>query len=559
MESAAEERLSVYESRKRRSWNSFLQYLTMHKPLQSVQTCTGADAIDFFKYLDRFGKTKIHTVDCQSFGNPNPNLGLYCGCPSRQGWWSLETVVERLRSAYKEFVLVVNAADGCLNPNPFSSTVVVEYMKGFREEHERSKGVAFEPKRRNNKRKKNVELEESQCQGQPSSDDHVGNSEPQSNDSPELLYSATTQSRYEERKQQAWNSFTRYLKTDKPSLMIENCSSRDVVQFLEYLNQFGKTKVHLSSCFYFGVPTSFVLCGCPLKQSWSNLDTLVERLRAAYGEHCGRNVDSNPFGSLEVREYLKKVKSEQENARGVSCKRRKQGLKNLLNPYKKGSYCSSDEKTRTDPTSDKDTELGREKVANIDSNISDFGTVRTTLSGVSSDEALDSSVNHRNMVTQLITEPIWRGSFSTQLESFSFFYGLVVLMSNNASLKDIESARILPARLHLELLPRIDVWPQEFYHVSPTDSDVIFHFLQEKQSLAEDFDVLVDHITTHDLALRAVLDDYEILIFSSLKLQADHQKNDGTHYLWGLFIRNSASLRIEEGTCIGILACTQCI
>uniref|UniRef100_A0A7N0UAN9 ALOG domain-containing protein n=1 Tax=Kalanchoe fedtschenkoi TaxID=63787 RepID=A0A7N0UAN9_KALFE len=465
MESVSERR-SVYESRKRRSWNSFLQYLKMHKPLLSVQTCTGADAVDFIKYLDRFGKTKLHTTDCPSFGKPNPNSSSssshHCRCPSRQGWWSLETLVERLRSAYKEFVLIHRPNP---NPNPFSSTHILHYMKEFREELERSKGVCFVDKRRRRRRKtKTPELEEVKDQvGGHSQDLITLNS--QSND-PLELDSTTTPTRYEERKQQAWKSFERYLRTEKPSLMLEHCTCADVIQFLQYLDQFGKTKVHLSDCIYFGVPTAFVLCGCPFKQSWSNLDTLVERLRAAYREHLGRYVDSNPFGLMEVRDYLKDVKKEQENARGVICKRSKQGSKNHSKQNKISIYRSNDVEAQADPTFAKKRKLIHKEDANIDIGISDFG-----LSKVSSDEALNFSVNQQNLVTQPVNEPIWR--------------------------------------------------------------------------MVKDFDILVDEITNNDLAMRGVVDDFEVLIFSSLKLQVEHQKIEGKHYLWGVFIGNSASSAIQ--------------
>ncbi|KAG2391538.1 Protein LIGHT-DEPENDENT SHORT HYPOCOTYLS 5 Protein ORGAN BOUNDARY 5 [Vigna angularis] len=57
--SAAQAAPSRYESQKRRDWNTFLQYLRNHKPPLTLARCSGAHVIEFLKYLDQFGKTKV--------------------------------------------------------------------------------------------------------------------------------------------------------------------------------------------------------------------------------------------------------------------------------------------------------------------------------------------------------------------------------------------------------------------------------------------------------------------------------------------------------------------
>ncbi|KAL0368463.1 UNVERIFIED_CONTAM: protein LIGHT-DEPENDENT SHORT HYPOCOTYLS 4 [Sesamum calycinum] len=64
--------LSRYENQKRRDWNTFGQYLRNHRPPLSLSRCSGAHVLEFLRYLDQFGKTKVHTQLCPFFGHPNP-------------------------------------------------------------------------------------------------------------------------------------------------------------------------------------------------------------------------------------------------------------------------------------------------------------------------------------------------------------------------------------------------------------------------------------------------------------------------------------------------------
>ncbi|KAH9625173.1 hypothetical protein KSS87_008775, partial [Heliosperma pusillum] len=50
---------SRYESQKRRDWNTFNQYLRNHRPPLPMSLCSGAHVLEFLRYLDQFGKTKV--------------------------------------------------------------------------------------------------------------------------------------------------------------------------------------------------------------------------------------------------------------------------------------------------------------------------------------------------------------------------------------------------------------------------------------------------------------------------------------------------------------------
>nr|QCY72059.1 light-dependent short hypocotyls 5 [Petunia x hybrida] len=142
--------------------------------------------------------------------------------------------------------------------------------------------------------------------------------------------SAAPPSRYESQKRRDWNTFLQYLRNHKPPLTLARCSGAHVIEFLKYLDQFGKTKVHVTGCPYFGHPNPPAPCACQLKQAWGSLDALIGRLRAAYEENGGKP-ESNPFGAKAVRIYLREVRESQAKARGIPYekKKRKRSTSNL--------------------------------------------------------------------------------------------------------------------------------------------------------------------------------------------------------------------------------------
>ncbi|GAU31049.1 hypothetical protein TSUD_214850 [Trifolium subterraneum] len=131
-----------------------------------------------------------------------------------------------------------------------------------------------------------------------------------------------TPSRYESQKRRDWNTFQQYLRNHKPPLTLARCSGAHVIEFMKYLDQFGKTKVHVTDCPYFGQPNPPSPCACPLKQAWGSLDALVGRLRAAFEENGGKP-ESNPFGTRAVRIYLREVREGQAKARGIPYEKKK--------------------------------------------------------------------------------------------------------------------------------------------------------------------------------------------------------------------------------------------
>ncbi|KAK6134274.1 hypothetical protein DH2020_011803 [Rehmannia glutinosa] len=131
-----------------------------------------------------------------------------------------------------------------------------------------------------------------------------------------------TPSRYESQKRRDWNTFGQFLKNQRPPMGLAHCNSNHVLEFLRYLDQFGKTKVHLQGCIFYGQPEPPAPCTCPLRQAWGSLDALIGRLRAAYEENGG-SPETNPFASGAIRIYLKEVKECQAKARGIPYTKKK--------------------------------------------------------------------------------------------------------------------------------------------------------------------------------------------------------------------------------------------
>ncbi|KAG6473648.1 protein LIGHT-DEPENDENT SHORT HYPOCOTYLS 5-like [Zingiber officinale] len=133
---------SRYESQKRRDWNTFLQFLSNHyKPALPLALCGGPHVVEFLKYLDQFGKTKVHVAGCSHFGLPRPPGP--CGCPTRQAWGSLDALIGRLRAAYDE-----NASPTAGGPNPFGARAVKAHLREVRESQAKARGVAYDKKKR---------------------------------------------------------------------------------------------------------------------------------------------------------------------------------------------------------------------------------------------------------------------------------------------------------------------------------------------------------------------------------------------------------------------------
>ena len=103
---------------------------------------------------------------------------------------------------------------------------------------------------------------------------------------------------------------------------ISTATPDDIVNFLVWKDQFGKTIVHQDACPFFGHKEKSS-CQCPRRLAYGTLDSLVGKLRAIFSQG-GRTIGDavlpgygNPAASLKVKSYLSAVKEEQLLARTI--------------------------------------------------------------------------------------------------------------------------------------------------------------------------------------------------------------------------------------------------
>ncbi|KAK4794377.1 hypothetical protein SAY86_012371 [Trapa natans] len=154
---------------------------------------------------------------------------------------------------------------------------------------------------------------------------------------------APTPSRYESQKRRDWKTLGQYLRNQRPPVPLSQCKCSHVLDFLRHLDQFGKTKVHLQGCMFYGQPEAMTPCTCPLRQAWGSLDALIGRLRAAYEEN-GSHPETNPFAGDAIRDYLREVRECQAKARGIRYRKKK---KKVAAAHQPGGHGSVDHESNT--------------------------------------------------------------------------------------------------------------------------------------------------------------------------------------------------------------------
>ncbi|XP_022143684.1 uncharacterized protein LOC111013528 isoform X3 [Momordica charantia] len=160
--------------------------------------------------------------------------------------------------------------------------------------------------------------------------------------------------------------------------------------------------------------------------------------------------------------------------------------------------------------------------------------------------AMSNFLGHNCYVAQPIVEPVWRGSLRFWNKSFGRLCVLVAHMSSLACSKVYEEAKLLPQLLSVELLRRCDIWPKGFEKVGPTDQSIALYFFPEGESSEKAFDLLVNSMMCKDLAMKAVLKNAELLVFTSSMLPMQYWRFQARYYLWGVFRGRQALQQINN-------------
>ncbi|XP_019265509.1 PREDICTED: uncharacterized protein LOC109243063 isoform X2 [Nicotiana attenuata] len=124
---------------------------------------------------------------------------------------------------------------------------------------------------------------------------------------------------------------------------------------------------------------------------------------------------------------------------------------------------------------------------------------------------------------QPVYDPIWRGGFNIWNQKYGILGGLVAHLSVKACQK-IEGGALEQRSSCL----RVTYRSRDRVVESATDVCIRYRHVM-------DFDHLVEEMIGEQLALRAVVTNAELLVFTSTELPLLHWRFQGKHYLWGVF------------------------
>ncbi|KAK3211648.1 hypothetical protein Dsin_016354 [Dipteronia sinensis] len=139
--------------------------------------------------------------------------------------------------------------------------------------------------------------------------------------------------------------------------------------------------------------------------------------------------------------------------------------------------------------------------------------------------------------SQPMKDPIWRGCFNINSVKCAMQYQdfeLLAHLTRRGCPKGCNVVTSLPLLLTVEILSKSDVWPQRFQLSPPSYDSIVLYFFPVYESDEKVVDALLDDMIDHDLALKAVVKDAELLIFSSLVLPTDHWRICKKYYMWGV-------------------------
>ncbi|CAK7346815.1 unnamed protein product [Dovyalis caffra] len=139
-----------------------------------------------------------------------------------------------------------------------------------------------------------------------------------------------------------------------------------------------------------------------------------------------------------------------------------------------------------------------------------------------------------------IRDPIWRGSMSIFQKNYGAPGGIIAHLSSIACSKASEEAKGLPRLLSSELLPRSMAWPKSFQKLGPASDHIGLYFFPDNARNEIVYDSLVNDMISQDLAMRAVVENAELLIYTSRILPTDCWSEalnslSSKFYLWGVF------------------------
>ncbi|KHN31130.1 hypothetical protein glysoja_012780 [Glycine soja] len=142
-----------------------------------------------------------------------------------------------------------------------------------------------------------------------------------------------------------------------------------------------------------------------------------------------------------------------------------------------------------------------------------------------------------------LSDPVWTGQF---ILNKATDFGLVAYASSKACSKVLSAVTVLPTLLDVEILSRFAIWPKSFDMFPPNSDNIGLYFfpLYERDELS--FDRVLNDIIEQEFALKAVINNVELLIFSSHLLPPNDRRICEKYYLWGAFKPKPMSGNIQS-------------
>ncbi|CAN4081146.1 unnamed protein product [Withania somnifera] len=151
------------------------------------------------------------------------------------------------------------------------------------------------------------------------------------------------------------------------------------------------------------------------------------------------------------------------------------------------------------------------------------------------------------MAAKPVGDTIWRGSFMISRPEMRL--NLTAHLSSKACTKVWLAAKEMTEVIYPELLPKCDVWPKSFKSSKQIDDNIAIYFFSVKGRDDQVFENLLFNLRHYDIALKALVGDSELLIFTSAHLPEKHHRFEGKLYLWGAFSGRQAPPQNSPDDC----------
>ncbi|XP_074280264.1 uncharacterized protein LOC141605417 isoform X2 [Silene latifolia] len=145
-----------------------------------------------------------------------------------------------------------------------------------------------------------------------------------------------------------------------------------------------------------------------------------------------------------------------------------------------------------------------------------------------------SSLSERSVGRVPVVGPIWRGGIKISGKISGKLEGLEVFMPKILQPKVVQLKRSLQKSVCFRMKNRRALWPKHFDDVGAAHSDIELFMFPEVSRSEIDYDDLVEHMISNDLAMTSHIGNFKLIIFTSLEQEDNQQYIEGKYYLWGM-------------------------